>query len=389
MDFISKENKIHSMKIAIISMIRDSWGGSEELWYNMAKVALTKGHEVIHLSYQHRSEHLKFRELRSLGLVSYKRPGITDNDHSPLSRFISLSINFIRKKIQKPVEKFFMQKPDVVLYNGTCYSILSEKEVLRELKKFAGHFFLLGHFNERQSSLTEEEQIILKEVYKTCAGVFFTSYNDIEKAQKDLNLTISNAVVVRNPVNLKDKTILPFPENKPIQMAMVGNLVTVHKGQDITLNVLKNKIWETRSWHLNIYGSGPDENYLKKLCDENHLAGRASFHGQVNDIRALWQKNHILLMPSRMEGVPLAMVEAMLCGRPCVITNVGGISEWIEENRSGFIAESVTFDSFEKALERAWQYKDQWEEMGKYAHDRAIQLYDPNPGKTLLDMITE
>ncbi len=148
-------------------------------------------------------------------------------------------------------------------------------------------------------------------------------------------------------------------------------------------------MWKTRSWHLNIYGSGADENYLKKLCDEDNLADRVSFHGQVNDIRALWQKNHILLMPSRMEGMPLAIVEAMLCGRPCVVTNVGGISEWIEENRSGFIAESITPDSFEKALERAWQRKDQWKEMGKYAHERARHLYDPNPGKTLFDLITE
>src|SRR5437762_5547218 len=205
------------MKIAIISMIRDSWGGSEELWYDMAKVALSKGHEVIHLSYQHRSEHYKFRELLSLGVVSYKRPGITGNSNSSLSRFINLFINFARKKIQKPVEKFFMQKPDVALYNGTCYSILNEKGVLREMKKYKGHFFLLGHFNERQSPLTNKEQIIMKEVYKTCSEVFFTNHHDIEKVQKDLNIKISNAVVVRNPVNLKDKTIVPFTEDKPIQ----------------------------------------------------------------------------------------------------------------------------------------------------------------------------
>jgi glycosyltransferase involved in cell wall biosynthesis len=377
------------MKIAIISMIRDSWGGSEELWYDMAKIALSKGYEVIHLSYEHRSEHFKRTELKALGLISYKRPGITGRHNSRLARFINLSINFARKKIQKSVEKFFRQKPDVMLYNGTCYSILYEKEVLKELKKFKGKFFLLAHFNEWQSPLMKEEQIILQEVYKKCARIFFTNYHDIEKVQKDLNLTISNAVVVRNPVNLKDKTTVPLPEDKLIQMAMVGNLVTVHKGQDIALNVLKNRIWETRGWHLNIYGSGADENYLKKLRNENNLADRVSFHGQIDDIRAVWQKNHILLMPSRMEGMPLAIVEAMLCGRPCVVTNVGGISEWIEENRSGFIAESITPDSFEKALERAWQHKDQWKEMGKYAHERARHLYDPNPGKTLLDLITE
>jgi hypothetical protein len=56
------------MKIAVISMIRDAWGGSEELWYDMAKVALSQGHEVIHLSYEHKILHPKLKELISLGL---------------------------------------------------------------------------------------------------------------------------------------------------------------------------------------------------------------------------------------------------------------------------------------------------------------------------------
>jgi glycosyltransferase involved in cell wall biosynthesis len=170
---------------------------------------------------------------------------------------------------------------------------------------------------------------------------------------------------------------------------MVGNLRVVHKGQDIVLEILSSHEWKKRNWHLNIYGNGEDEKYLKDLVKYYQLNERVTFHGKVNDIRAVWENNHILLMPSHMEGMPLAVVEAMLCGRPCVATDVGGISEWIEEDKSGFIAEAPTIASFGNAMEKAWSRLSEWETMGRNAHERAMQLYDPNPGKTLLKLITE
>ena len=377
------------MTIAIISMIREPWGGSEELWYDMAKVALSQNHKVIHLSYEHKTIDPKRKELVGLGLIALQRPGITNSQISGLNRFIRLSINYIRKKIRNPLQKLFDQNPDVILYNGTCYSIADEKTLLHQLENFKGKFFLLAHFNERRTKSSKEVAEIVKQAYQKVEKKFFTNHKDIETVEKDLSYNIHNALVVRNPVNLKDKTIVHYPQEKIIQLAIVANLLSVHKGQDIVLNILKNKTWKTRDWHLNIYGKGVDEKFLKDLASQNDLAEKVSFHGKVDDIRLLWQKNHILLMPSRMEGMPLAIVEAMLCGRPCVATNVGGISEWLEENRSGFIAASADEDSFGKALEKAWENKYKWEEMGKQAHERAMMLYDPHPGKTLLDLITK
>ncbi len=381
--------KNFTVTIAVISMIRDSWGGSEELWNDMAKVALAQGHKVIHLSYEHKRLHPKMKELIAMGLISYHRPGITNSTIHGLNRFATLSVNYLKKKIHNPVRRIFDQNPDIVLYNGTCYSIADEKQFLKELRTFSGRFFLLGHFNEKRSPLLKDVAATIKEAYQRAERVFFTNHSDIKNAKKDLNYEISNALVIRNPVNLKDRSILPFPQEKIIQLAMVGNLITIHKGQDIVLHILKNKTWKERNWHLNIYGSGPDENFLKSFCSENNLTDKVSFHGKVEDIRALWQKNHILLMPSRMEGMSLTVVEAMFCGRPCVATNVGGIPEWIEEGKSGFIAESAGEDRLGYAMENAWQSKDRWEDMGNYAHERAIQLYDPEPGKTLLDLITK
>ena len=223
----------------------------------------------------------------------------------------------------------------------------------------------------------------------SAAKVFFISSRSLENAKRQLAAGLANALVIRNPVNISSTAIIPFPASDTVQMAMVGNLVTVHKGQDIALEVLSQPQWKARNWHLNIYGSGPDESYLRQLVTRFQLENNVTFHGKVSDIRAVWERNQVLLMPSHMEGMPLAVVEAMICGRPCVGTDVGGIAEWIEEGRSGFIAEAPTVHSFGNSIERAWLQLNNWQQIGINAHERAMSLYDPEPGKTLLRLITQ
>jgi glycosyltransferase involved in cell wall biosynthesis len=87
-------------------------------------------------------------------------------------------------------------------------------------------------------------------------------------------------------------------------------------------------------------------------------------------------------MPSRMEGMPLAVVEAMLCGRPTVLTDVGGHREWVSNGTEGWVVKELTVASYREALEAAWEARSSWELIGVNAHKKAISLYDPEPGQT-------
>lgn len=379
------------MTIVVISMIRDNWGGSEELWAAMAEEALEQQHTVLHLCYEHENIHPKMQSLIDKGMIVYTRPSYKETSHNPLLQFSSKSINFLRKKINNSFKNIFKHHPDVILYNGTCYSIGDENILLKKIKNARTAFYILGHFNDERGrgGISSKQARLIKWAYQRSTEVLFISKRSLENAKRQLVTNISNGRVVRNPVNISSVEIIRFPLNNTIQLAMVGNLRVIHKGQDIVLEILSSEIWEQRNWHLNIYGSGEDESYLKDLVIHYQIPDKVTFHGKVNDIRGVWEKNHILLMPSHMEGMPLAVVEAMLCGRPCVGTDVGGIAEWIEEGKSGFIAEAPTIASFGKAMERAWDNLNKWEAMGRNAHERAIQLYDPEPGKTLLKLITE
>jgi glycosyltransferase involved in cell wall biosynthesis len=105
---------------------------------------------------------------------------------------------------------------------------------------------------------------------------------------------------------------------------------------------------------------------LGRLLNRLKLQDRVHFAGHVA-VEKIWEENHILIMPSRQEGMPLAIVEAMWCGRPVVATNVGGNSEVIKDDVSGFVAEAAVAESLGRTLERMWLQRDRLPEIGKLA----------------------
>ncbi len=378
------------MTIAIISMIREPWGGSEELWFDMARQAIAEGHTVIHLSYDFGYEHPRYQALRNMGVHLYQRPGYFPAGMGTRQRIWRLGINFIRKKLRDPFAAIFRHRPDIVLYNGTCYSVAREGALLKALATSPARFYLVGHLNSDQGSgLSKTERRMILQAYQRATEVFFVSQRSRVTAERHLCRAIPNAAVIRNPVNMTATGVLAFPTGTRPRLAVVGNLIVSHKGQDVLLAVLRTSKWRDRDWVLDIYGDGPDKEYLQELVNFYQLGDRVFLHGRVGDIRQVWGGDELLVMPSHMEGMPLAIVEAMLCGRLCVATDVGGAMEWIEDGLSGFIAAAATERALDKALERAWQAKDQWGEIGVRAHERAMTLYDPDAGKTLLDRITK
>src|SRR4029077_15360491 len=135
-------------------------------------------------------------------------------------------------------------------------------------------------------------------------------------------------------------------------------------GQDILFEALSATHWRSRDWHLCLYGSGDDDAYLQELSTFYELNDRIAFRGQNEDIRGIWRTHHALMLPSRVEGTPLPMVEAMLCGRPFIGAAVAGIPEWVREGRNGFLADAPTVTCLNAALERAWQERGRWQSIG-------------------------
>jgi len=224
-------------------------------------------------------------------------------------------------------------------------------------------------------------------IYREAQRVLFVAPRTHKDIEHLLATKLPRATIVRNPVNMSDIRPLPMPGGPTLRIASVGRLAMPTKGLDILLAALGSPQWKDRDWQLSIFGDGDHLPLLKLLAEHYEIADRVAFRGHQNDIRAIWASHHLLALPSRNESAPLALVEAMVCGRPSVANDVGGVRDWIDEPETGFISEGIHIESFRAALERAWAARSDWEAIGNRARKKAFQLMDPDPGHTILEIV--
>ena len=215
----------------------------------------------------------------------------------------------------------------------------------------------------------------------------FVAQRNMHVAERQIAAPLPNGCVVRNPVNLANFNPVPYPNSDLVKMANVARFHAQCKGQDVLLEVLSEDHWKHRSWLLRFYGDGVDRPYLERLAGYYNIAEKVEFCGHVGDVRAIWADNHLLVLPSRSEGTPLSLVEAMICGRPSVVTDVGGNIEWVDEPSTGFVADAPSARSLNKALERAWEARERWELIGQRAHHVAVSKFDPHPEEAVFSLL--
>lgn len=107
---------------------------------------------------------------------------------------------------------------------------------------------------------------------------------------------------------------------------------------------------------------------------------RLDFMGHVDDPAHIWEADHGLLIASRNEGPPIILVEAMQAGRMAVVTDVAGNTELVQDGVTGFVAKAPTVELLDDAMERAWQNRARWREMGVQAKAKVSQMMPVNPG---------
>jgi glycosyltransferase involved in cell wall biosynthesis len=213
---------------------------------------------------------------------------------------------------------------------------------------------------------------------------FFVSKANLKLAEKQIGAELLNGEVVHNPFNVNFNSSVPWPcfnDDIEIHLACVARLDPSSKGQDILLEALAKPVWRNRRWRLTLYGNGPKKNGIERLVQRFELEKHVILAGYVSAVEDIWAENHVLVMPSRLEGLPLAMVEAMLCGRPVVATDVAGHSEIVEDGVSGFLADAPTVKSMAEALERLWERRHELKLMGEIAAKNIRTCVPADPAK--------
>ncbi|MFU8795236.1 MAG: glycosyltransferase, partial [Dethiobacteria bacterium] len=101
-----------------------------------------------------------------------------------------------------------------------------------------------------------------------------------------------------------------------------------------------------------LVGEGLEQSACEKLTTELDLGGRIEFFGMRGDVEELLASSSIFVLSSRREGFPISTLEAMRAGLPVVASNVGGISEQIVEDETGYLFESGDHRQLQSHLAR-------------------------------------
>ena len=128
---------------------------------------------------------------------------------------------------------------------------------------------------------------------------------------------------------------LSIPESAKA-VAFVGRLEK-QKGVSVLLEAARY-LNELPDFLLLIIGEGPEEQSLKEQAEDARLLKESvRFVGSLEDAASILPAFDVVVLPSLWEGLPNVLIEAMASGVPVVATHVGGVSELVEDGRTGFL----------------------------------------------------
>jgi len=102
--------------------------------------------------------------------------------------------------------------------------------------------------------------------------------------------------------------------------------------------------------HIIICGLGPNEKDLKLLAKKCEVDDRCHFLGFRTDVKELYMISDMFLFASQREGLPRSTMEAMLAGLPCVVSNIRGNVDLIEDSKGGRLIAPKDYEAFAKAM---------------------------------------
>ena len=376
------------MKIAFISAMSGfPWGGSETLWSKSANHLLSLGHKVF-ASVKHwpeRPEEVALLDQTGVEVDERKWMG------ADRSRKARIRAKILRKPIRDPGwepswGKIVDFAPDLVCISQG--STLCGIDWMIRCKQSGMPYASIVNANFEQWWPDDEQIERFSMAYRGSLMNYFVSKANRELFERQIAMKLENAEVISNPFNVSWNADTGWPEESGgYQLACVARLEPAAKGHDLLFQVLAQPKWKGRNLKVTLFGKGPWENSLKRLASFYGIDGMITFGGHVQDIENVWKAHHALVLPSRYEGLPLSMVEAMLCSRTVIVTDVAGNREPIVDNETGFVAAAATVIHLDEAMERAWNRRHEWEAMGKAAAT-SIRLRIPkDPAKEFADRL--
>jgi glycosyltransferase involved in cell wall biosynthesis len=192
----------------------------------------------------------------------------------------------------------------------------------------------------------------------------------------DRIVTIPNAIepvenVAGNPASIR--TSLGLKADVPT-IGFIGRLWPQKRVQDLiwAADILRMSGWQ---FQVLIVGDGPRRTALERFADQLEIRPIVHFLGHRSDATRLMSAIDILALPSKFEGLPNVVLEAMMASKPVVATRIGGTNEVVVEDVTGVLVPVRDPLGLARGLRRLLAEPDVARQMGEAGRQRAIEHY--------------
>lgn len=316
------------MKIIQIIPLLDL-AGAETMCENLTNSLIKLGHEVTVISlYDYHSVVTERMEKNGINIFYLNKKSGLD-----------LSLTF------KLVKIFKEYKPDVVhshLYAGKYAHVAA---LICGIK---GKVYTIHNIAKNEAG--KMNRTFNRFLFKHCHVVPVSLTEEIQKSVVDeYNIDFEDTPVVFNGVSM-EKCHIKNNYTECKRILHIGRF-SAQKNHEVLVKAFSTVVNRGHDISLYLYGQGELEESIKELVKNLNMDQNIFFCGLTDDVYSVMESSDIFVLPSLFEGMPMTLIEAMGTGMPILASNVGGIPDMIENEKSGLLCEP-TVEGVAAGLER-------------------------------------
>lgn len=302
-------------------------------------------------------------EDRYIGVPIYRFPFREALGGSGIELFTQL-----RSQVLKTRQQF---KPDLALINGispnTIFYLMANGVQPSPVIVRVNQEILCG---EPPGKRTITGKVLSAAAWVACVSTPLLA--QIRRLVPEISIRSS---VIRNGLEYPEVTPTPLPFEAPMLLCL-GRLVR-QKGFDLALAAFASISDRFPKMRLVVAGDGPERASMERQIATLGLANRVEFRGWVapEDIVNLINTATVVLMPSRLEGLPSVALQAGIMARPVVATPIGGLSEIVLHQQTGLLIPPEDQVGLAEAIVFLLEHPEAAVQMGQAIRDRVKDMF--------------
>jgi glycosyltransferase involved in cell wall biosynthesis len=283
----------------------------------------------------------------------------------------SLLIGFLIKKLFK--------LPLIVQIHG--FPLKELKIELMETKPMLSNFIWF---------LTMSWHTLALKIIKNHATLVLVNNDEVKHFYSSCNIRSKKLEVIKSAINLKEykqyllerneaRSLLGLSVSKDMFVIGYIGALSLTKNVKTLIKAFSDiqKTYPEMKVKLLIIGNGPMRPILEECVKRYGIDGYVSFLGYIPDAYRFLNAMDIFVLPSLSEGSPIALIEAMACGKAIIASDIPAIKEMVEDGKEALLFNPYSSEQLKEAILKLYRNSELRRALGENAKKKAEQ-YDVN-----------